>query len=134
MVKANLKTAVTDASVASYIASVRDEKQKQDVAALVALMERISGVPPKMWGPSIIGFGSYVYRYDSGREGEMCRLGLSARVGKIAIYGLSASTRNLENLGKHKAGKGCLYVKSLNDVNLAVFEDVLKSAWIKLGC
>jgi hypothetical protein len=95
------------------------------------MMERLTGEPPVMWGPSIIGFGSYRYKYDSGHEGEMCRIGFSPRKAELVLYVLNANTdqsAELSRLGKHKTGKGCLYIRKLADVDMAVLEGLVQGA------
>jgi hypothetical protein len=89
-----------------------------------ALMERVSGEPAAMWGPSIVGFGSYHYKYESGREGDSCLIGFSPRAKELVFYGLGVLRQAalLETLGKHTTGKGCLYIKRLADVDLTVLE------------
>jgi len=120
------KTQETDADVASFVASVADPVQRADADTLISLLSRVSGDPPKMWGPSIIGFGTYSYRYESGREGEICRIGFSPRKGKTVVYGMSVqeSPEILARLGKHATGKGCLYLKRLSDIDLNVLAEL----------
>ena len=94
-------------------------------------MARISGEPPRMWGPSIVGFGSYHYRYESGREGDMLRIGFSPRKGQSVLYGLGiadADADTMARLGKCKTGKGCLYVKRLSDIELGALEDLCRAS------
>jgi hypothetical protein len=124
------KTMETDADVATYVAGVADAGQRADAEALIAMMSRLSGEPPKMWGPSIVGFGTHRYRYESGREGEICRIGFSPRKGKTVLYGMGVQTNTdiLARLGKHATGKGCLYLKRLSDVDLAVLEELASCA------
>ena len=127
MAKTDNKTKETAASVDAYIAAVADPNQRADAEKICALMQRLSGEPAKMWGPSIIGFGSYHYRYDSGREGEMCRIGFSPRKGQTVLYlidGFEGQPELMARLGKHKTGKSCLYVKRLSDIDEAVLEDL----------
>jgi hypothetical protein len=122
------KTIETGSSVAAFIEAIADTGQREDARVLAAMMARLSGEPARMWGPSIIGYGSYHYRYESGREGEMCRIGFSPRAGKFAIYGLDIIGVNagaLAQLGKHATGKGCLYLKRLADVDLVVLEEMI---------
>ena len=122
------KTVKTDANVSAFVASVTDPVQRADAETLIALMARASGEPPKLWGPSIIGFGSHHYRYDSGREGDTLRIGFSPRKGQTVLYALSGGPSfevNLARLGKYKRGKGCLYIKRLADVDLAVLGDMI---------
>src|ERR1043166_169223 len=108
------KTRATDASVEDYFSTIEDDSRRQDCEALAKLMTKITKQPAKMWGTSIVGFGSYHYRYESGREGDMCVVGLSSRKGDISVYGLAGSPEHEElfsKLGKHKRGKGCLYIR-----------------------
>ena len=98
---------------------------------MIALMGRLSGEPAVMWGPSMIGFGRYRYRHDSGREGEMFRLGFAPRKAALVLYGLGPSLQDPDvqaRLGKFTQGKGCLYIKSLADVNMALVEEMLTEA------
>lgn len=128
---ADLKTKATPRSVTEFIAAVEHPVRRADAGALMAMMERISGEPATMWGPSIIGFGRYHYRYDSGHEGEMCRIGFSPRAANLVLY---VATREgdeaaLAKLGKHKRGKGCLYINKLADIDLAALEDLVAEGW-----
>lgn len=122
------KTQATSADVTAFIASVADETQRADAQVIAAMMERLSGAQPKMWGPSIIGFGRYHYKYDSGREGDSLRIGFSPRKGQTVLYlidGYVGKEAQLARLGKHKLGKSCLYIKRLSDVDMAVLEDMI---------
>ena len=119
------KTKPTKMSVAVFIDALAEPTRRADAKALVQLMKSASGEKPKMWGPSIIGFGSYHYRYDSGREGEMPLVGFSPRKAATVLYGVigtSDSKALLGKLGKHSTGKGCLYIKKLEDVDRHVLE------------
>ncbi len=122
------KTKPTEASVAAYFAAIEDDARREDCEALARLMTKVSKQKPTMWGTAIVGFGRYHYRYESGREGDMCLLGFSSRKGDISIYGLGdfpAKDKLLAKLGKHKVGKGCLYVRRLGDVDTKVLEELL---------
>jgi len=122
------KTKPTSASVFSFIAALADETKRADAKALVKLMRSVTGEKPKMWGPSIIGFGSYHYVYDSGREGDMPLVAFSPRKAAIVLYGiigLAGSKALLTKLGKHSTGKGCLYIKALADVDREVLEALI---------
>lgn len=126
-----LKTKVNDTSVAAFIDSVDDEDQRADARALVDMMRDATGAEPKMWGSSIVGFGSYHYRYDSGREGDWMMCGFSPRKGKMSLYimpGLEKYARFLEKLGKHSTGKSCLYVRKLDDVDREVLRRLIETA------
>ena len=128
-----LKTNATPVSVSEFIDAVADEKQRTDARCLVAMMERISGHPPKMWGPSIIGFGQYHYKYESGHEGDMTRIGFSPRKGNIVLYlvnGFSGYAELMARLGKHKTGKSCLYIKRLSDIDEAVLEELCEASLV----
>ena len=122
---ADNKTKPTELSVAAFIDALTDQTRRADAKALVKLMQNATGEKPKMWGPSIIGFGSYHYTYDSGREGDMPVVGFSPRKAAIVLYGmtgLSGSEALLATLGKHTTGKGCLYIKKLADVDQKLLE------------
>ncbi|HWZ34166.1 MAG TPA: DUF1801 domain-containing protein [Bryobacteraceae bacterium] len=126
---ADNKTKPTKVSVASFLDALTDQTRRADAKALIKLMQGATGEKPKMWGPSIIGFGSYHYRYDTGREGDMPVVGFSPRKAAIVLYGMresSDSTALLAKLGKH-TGTGCLYIKKLADVD----QKVLKTLVVK---
>src|ERR1700733_3447066 len=119
------KTKPTKSSVAAFIEALTDPARCADAEALVKLMQSAAGEKPKMWGPSIIGFGSYHYKYDSGREGDMPLIGFSPRKAATVLYitaGLRDSGALLAKLGKHTTGKGCLYINKLADVDQKVLE------------
>ncbi len=118
------KTKPTKLSVAAFIGAITDPTQRADAKALVKLMQSATGEKPKMWGPSIIGCGSYHYTYDSGREGDMPLIGFSPRKAATVVYltGLSDSKALLAKLGKHTTGGGCLYIKKLTDVDQQVLQ------------
>jgi hypothetical protein len=113
------KTKPTKLSVAAFVDALTDQTRRADAKVLVKLMQSAAGEKPKMWGPSIIGFGSYHYRYDSGREGDMPLIGFSPRKSATVLYltGIGDSKALLAKLGKHTTGKGCLYIKKLADVD-----------------
>jgi Domain of unknown function (DU1801) len=128
---AETKTRETDAPVQKFISSIADQQQKEDASVLVKLIQKASGLAPKMWGTAIIGFGSRHYKYDSGREGDICLIGFSPRKQKFALYlpgGHAAYESNLKRLGKHKTAKGCLYIQRLADVDLQVLTDMMHRA------
>jgi nucleoid DNA-binding protein len=117
------KTKQTDASVSDFIEAIDDEAKRTDAWKLVEIMTGITGEAPKMWGPTIVGFGTYHYKYVSGREGDMPVTAFSPRKSAITLYlnagsGWDAHADVLESLGKHKLGKGCLYIKRLTDVDV----------------
>ena len=122
------KTQPTKVSVASFIDALPDPAKRADAKALVKLIQSISGEEPKMWGPSIIGFGSYHYVYESGREGDMPLAGFSPRKTATVVYlntGFGDYDALLAQLGKHTTGKGCLYIKRLSDVDRKVLETLV---------
>jgi hypothetical protein len=119
------KTKPTRLSVAAFIDALTDPTRRADAKALVKLMQSATGEKPKMWGPSIIGFGSYHYTYDSGREGDMPLIGFSPRKAATVLYNMSGagdSEALLAKLGKLTRGKGCIYIKKLADVDQKVLE------------
>jgi hypothetical protein len=125
---AEIKTKATEVSVDAFVAAVPDPVRRADAEALVALFERLSGESPKMWGPTIIGFGSYHYRYESGHGGELCRLGFSPRKAEQVLYVLGDDQDALlAKLGKHRRGKSCLYVKKLADIDMGVLEALVRA-------
>ncbi|WP_309672273.1 DUF1801 domain-containing protein [Gemmatimonas sp.] len=124
------KTKPTTVSVDSYLAAIADDTRREDCRALTALMQRLSGHEPTMWGTSIVGFGKYHYKYASGHEGDSCLVGYSSRKGDISVYLLAGydtdETRALlAQLGRHKIGKACLYIRRLSDVQLPVLEQLI---------
>lgn len=125
---AELKTKATKASVSTYIAAIKDEQRRKDCQALVALIAKATGLKAGMWGNAIVGFGSYHYKYDSGHEGDSCVVGFSSRAGAISLYVMNFEGRDalLAKLGKHKAAKGCLYIKALGDVDAKVLAQIFK--------
>ena len=131
---AELKTKVTRASVSEFISAIKDENTSRDCEALLKLMKHISKEDPKMWGTSIVGFGSYHYKYDSGREGDWFRIGFSPRKNNISIYvtaGFKDMGAELKSLGNHKTGQGCLYIKKLSDVDQGQLTKILSVGFRK---
>ena len=128
---AEAKTKPTKISVKEFIAAVPNATRRKDAQALLKIFGKVTGWKPQMWGPSIIGFGRYDYVYDSGAKGSICVLGFSPRGAGLAIYsGLMASCEQaaplLAKLGKHKTGKGCLYINKLKDIDLGQLEKLIK--------
>lgn len=121
-------TKPSEISVEDFVRS-SDPKKVDDSFKLVEIMEKLSGEPAKMWGASIIGFGSYHYKYESGREGEMCRIGFSPRKAAFSLYILSCEPENhndlVQQLGKIKMGKGCIYFKKLSELDLNILEKLI---------
>lgn len=125
------KTTVSELSVDGFLDGIADSAKRDDARAIAAMMARVSGEPPRMWGPSMVGFGRYRYRYDSGREGEAMRVGFSPRAAALTLYmmdGFPEHAELLARLGKHSTGKSCLYVKRLADVDGAVLEALVAAS------
>jgi hypothetical protein len=124
------KTKQTKVSPTSFIATVTSDQQRKDSKELIAMMRTITGEPPKMWGPSIVGFGQYHYVYESGREGDSCLTGFSPRKPNLVLYIGDAlqDTSMMSKLGKYKTGKGCLYIKTLDDIDRSVLRDLIAKA------
>jgi Domain of unknown function (DU1801) len=130
------KTTRNDASVAEFLAAVPDARRRGDAEAVCALMTEVTGAPPRMWGGSIVGFGTYHYRYASGREGDWPPVGLSPRKQSLTIYlsaGLDRYADRLARLGPHSTGRSCLYVKQLADVDQTVLRDLVRDAFRQLN-
>ncbi|CAM5436710.1 DUF1801 domain-containing protein [Sphingobium scionense] len=119
------KTMETAADVAAYLDTVEPAERQADGRAITVLMALLSGEPPRLWGPSIIGFGRYHYRYDSGREGDMCRIGFAPRKAELVFYLAGLDDADFMALGKHRRGKGCLYVKRLADIDMGALEALI---------
>ncbi len=128
---AEAKTKPTEVSVEAFLQAVEHPIRRADGMLLSDLFEGISGEPATMWGPSIVGFGSRHYRYDSGREGDTPRIAFSPRKGNLVFYlaHYDGYDADLARLGKHKQGAGCLYVTKLADVDMAVLEAIVRKAW-----
>jgi len=123
-----LKTKKNRASVQQFLGSVDNEKRRKDARTVLKLMQEITGEKPAMWGSSIIGFGSYHYRYESGREGDWMLTGFSPRKQALTLYIMSGFRRYedlMSRLGKYKTGKSCLYVKNLEDIDLDVLRELI---------
>ena len=122
------KTKPTDATVEGYIAAIHDESRRKDCAAMAKMMARVTRRTPKMWGPSIVGFGTYHYKYESGREGDSCLTGFSSRKDGFTVYltaSFSGQDELLSKLGKHKMGKACLYIRRMGDVDVNILEQLV---------
>jgi hypothetical protein len=136
---AKLKTTATEVGIDAFIAGLPDERQREEARALDAIYRRVTGREPKMWGPSIVGYGSYDYRYDSGRTGTMCKAGFSPRKAALTLYlagwygDRQAEADDLfARLGKHSTGKACLYIKRLEQVDAAVLEQIVALNWERM--
>ncbi len=125
---AELKTKASDASVSAFLQSVDGEQKRRDARDILALMKEETGKRPRMWGRSIVGFGSYHYKYQSGREGDWLVTGFSPRKQNLAVYivpGFSRYFTLMNRLGKYKTGKSCLYLRRLGDVNQKVLRQLV---------
>ena len=128
MAKAELKTKPNKASVDKFLNAVKDEKRRDDCFQVLDIMKKITKEEPIMWGPSIVGFGSYHYKYESGREGDMCITGFSPRKQNLSIYilpGFSKFDLLMKKLDKYKTGKSCLYINKLEDIDLKVLKQLI---------
>jgi hypothetical protein len=127
---AELKTKATKASVKEFLNQVPEKDRREDCFAIAKLMEEITGEKPKMWGPSIIGFGAYRYKYASGREGDWPVTGFSPRKNDLTLYIMPGFEKKemMEELGKYKTGKSCLYIKRLADVHLPTLKKLIKAS------
>ncbi|HEX6426209.1 MAG TPA: DUF1801 domain-containing protein [Niastella sp.] len=131
MAKSTNKTTETKNSVEDFINTVADETKRNDSIELVRLMKQHSGFDAKMWGPNIVGFGSYHYKYASGREGDAPLVGFSPRAKEISLYFAQDFTEReklLQLLGKHRSGVGCVYIKKLQDINIEVLAELITSS------
>ncbi|MGL3823564.1 DUF1801 domain-containing protein [Sphingopyxis sp. R3-92] len=136
MAKSEIKTKATEAIAADFIAAITEARRREEAGTIDAMHRRITGLEPRMWGPSIIGYGSYDYVYDSGRSGTMCRAGFSPRKAAMTLYLMghygdrqAEADALLAHLGKHKTGKSCLYISKLADVDLGVLERLVALSW-----
>ena len=132
---AGLKTKATDASIDDYIASRANEEQKADCKTLMVMLKRVTKEMPKMWGPSIVGYGLYKYTYESGRTGEMCSTGFAIRGRELVVYLTADGSEQealLAKLGKHRMGKSCLYIKKLADIDMKVLEQLVVGSLAQL--
>ena len=129
---AELKTRKSDSDVEAFLESIENEKRRTDGKKVLNLMKEVTGATPKMWGPSIVGFGDYHYKYESGREGDWFRTGFSPRKNATTLYFMPGFGRYEElmvKLGKYKTGKGCLYINKLEDVDLDVLRELVKLSY-----
>src|SRR5258706_4646103 len=125
------KTKKTKTSVEEFVAALKNDQQKKDCLALIDLMKSVSGHDPKMWGPTMIGFGDRHYKYESGREGNIFKIGFSPRKPSLVLYSMNSDYNRgmLEKLGKHKIGGGCLYIKRLEEIDMKVLKQMLEKAF-----
>ena len=137
MAKAVLKTTATEVSVAGFIAAVPDPRRREEAGLLDALHAKVTGCEPKMWGPSIVGYGTYTYKYDSGREGTMARAGFSPRNAAAVLYlmGIDGGEHQdradalFARLGPHTTGRACLYLKRLDKIDMEALEGLVRLSW-----
>lgn len=128
---ANLKTTKTDQSVEKFLNGIGDQKKRQDCFTILTMMKRATKEEPKMWGNSIVGFGSYHYKYESGREGDWFLTGFSPRKQNVTVYIVSGFGRYqelLKKLGRHKTGKSCLYINKMEEIDLSILETLVKES------
>lgn len=132
MAQAKNKTTESEGSVADFLNSIADETKKADCLKVKAIMEEVSGKSAKMWGKSIVGFGNYHYKYESGREGDFMKVGFSPRAQNMTLYIIAGFERYenlMSKLGKHKIGKSCLYVKKLADIDEEVLKELITESY-----
>jgi hypothetical protein len=132
MAKYQAKTTETELSVKDFIKKIADEQRQKDALTIVDIMEKQSGFPAKMWGPAIIGFGSYHYVYDSGHEGDAPLVGFSPRKTEFALYLSSEFDKSEELLakfGKHKTAKACIYIKKIEDINVDILKKMIAASF-----
>ncbi|HYH95537.1 DUF1801 domain-containing protein [Hyalangium sp.] len=128
---AELKTKKTETSVEDFLAGITPEKKRKDAIAISDLMKKVTKSEPKMWGTSIVGFGNHHYKYESGREGDWFLVGFSPRKANLTLYimpGFSNYDALLAKLGKYKTGKSCLYIHTLDDIDVPTLRELIKSS------
>jgi hypothetical protein len=126
------KTTANDQSVEQFLNTIEDERKRKDSFTILELMKQVTGLEPRMWGSSIIGFGSYHYKYASGHEGDTMLAGFSPRKANLTIYnmgGFEPDHALMQTLGKHTTGKGCLYIKRLDDVDVPTLKRLLEASF-----
>jgi len=130
------KTRATEVAVEDFIAAIEHPQRRADALVLDQIFRRVTGFVPRLWGPSIIGYGRYAYTYDSGHSGETCATGFSPRKANLVVYilpGYADFDALLERLGKHKLGKACLYINRLSDIDLEILEQLIRAGLADLG-
>ncbi len=128
---AELKTKETASSVEAFLAAIPDEEMRRDCQVVAQMMEQVVKTKPKMWGDSVVGFGTYHYKYPSGREGDWFLTGFAPRKKALTLYIMAGFTQYdalMDKLGKYKTGKSCLYVKRLDDIDLSVLEELIEAS------
>ena len=129
---AELKTTQNDKSVTAFLNGIADEKKRQDSFNILELMQQVTGLEPKMWGDSIVGFGTYHYKYASGRQGDSPLTGFSPRKQNLTLYimpGFDQYEALLQDLGKYKTGKACLYINKIADIDLQVLKELVEQSF-----
>ncbi|NNF22950.1 MAG: DUF1801 domain-containing protein [Saprospiraceae bacterium] len=132
MAKAKNKTTANTKSVTSFLESIENDQKRKDSFRILEMMRKLTGKEPVMWGSSIVGFGEYHYVYETGREGDMMKIGFSPRKQNLTLYimpGFDRYAELMSSLGKYKTGKSCLYIRRLEDVNLEVLIDLMQSSY-----
>lgn len=130
-----LKTKETDSDVSAFINAIEDSIKREDCIKLITMLEDISGIKAKIWGARIIGFGSYIYKTKAGKEGEWFLIGFSPTKANISLhlmFGLEDETELLSKLGKHKMGKGCVYINKLADVDMAILKQLMIKTYARM--
>jgi len=130
------KTRATEVAVEDFIAAIEHPQRRADALVLDQIFRRVTGFVPRLWGPSIIGYGRYAYTYDSGHSGETCATGFSPHKANLVVYilpGYADFDALLERLGKHKLGKACLYINRLSDIDLEILEQLIRAGLADLG-
>jgi len=125
------KTVETEASVAAYLKTISNEKKRKDFSAIIDLITEQTGLEPKMWGTAIVGFGSYHYKYESGREGDAPLTGIASRASNITFYlgsGFDKKDELLAKFGKHKISGGCIHIQKLEDIDTAILKKLVKNS------
>lgn len=129
---AEMKTRLNDGDVRAFLDTVETEARRRDAHAMCALFEKATGQPARMWGPAIVGFGQYHYKYESGREGDMCVVGFSPRKANFSLYLITKPAEFdtiLARLGKYKTAKSCIYINRLDQVDLGVLEELIRLSY-----
>jgi len=127
MAKAKAKTTETAKSVSGFVKTIDDKQRQNDCLSIIEIIKKESGFEPKMWGPAIIGFGSYHYIYESGHEGDAPLVGFSPRKAEFALYiaNFDGKQKLLKKFGKHKTAKSCVYIKKMEDINVEIFKKLI---------
>ena len=126
------KTTPNDQNVEQFLNDIEDERKRKDSFTLLELIRQVTGMEPKMWGSSIVGFGSYHYKYESGREGDTILAGFSPRKQNLTIYNMGGFEQHgdlFKKLGKHTMGKGCLYIKRLDEIDLPTLKSLIEESF-----